>query len=163
MRNNNKSQKTYDIGDNKNRNYVGRRADAVGRVPFVKDLTLKDIAKFFKDLDEDFRIDGDCVVLYTGRNINNKEIELKFKPLDEKFVIIETDEEFGIYLENHYTINQAQKMILSMIDRKNHKGIIGFDEEKWCMTSICLLDVYAYDKWAMTEIVEDICCDILDD
>lgn len=167
MGNNNKvyntSQKTYNIGDNKNRNYVGRRVGTAEMVPFVKNLTLKDIANFFKDLDEYFRLDGDCVVLYTGRNINNKEIELKFKPLDEKFVIIETDDEFGVYLENNYTVSKARNMILPMIDRKNHKGIMGFDEEKWCITSICPLDVYVYDKWVMAEIVEDVCCDILDD
>lgn len=142
----NKSQKTYS-GDS-----------------LVKTLTLKDIVKAFKDLDEEFKRDGEYIVLHTGVYINNdKEIDLKVKPVDDKFVNIETTEDFGIYMENNYSLKEASKKVLSMIDKKKHKGLISFNEKDWSIVSLCLLSDYVYDKWAIAEIVEDICYDVFGD
>jgi hypothetical protein len=168
MKDNNKvynmSQKTYNIGDNKNRSYVGKRAAAVGVDTSVKTLTLRDIVKAFKDLDEEFKRDGEYIILHTGVYINNdKEIDLKVKPVDDKFINIETTEDFGIYMENNYSLKEASKKVLSMIDKKKHSGLISFNEKDWSIVSLCLLSDYVYDKWAIAEIVEDICCDIFSD
>ena len=168
MKDNNKvynmSQKTYNIGDNKNRNYVGKRAATVGVDPLVKTLTLRDIVKAFKDLDEEFKRDGEYIILHTGVYINNdKEIDLKVKPVDDKFISIETTEDFGIYMENNYSLKEASKKVLSMGDKKKHKGLISFNENDWSIVSICLLSEYVYDKWAIAETVEDICYDIFGD
>lgn len=155
-----KSQKTYNNGDNKNRNYVGKRAAD----PSVKTLTLKDIVRVFKDLDEDFYRDGEYIILHTGVYINNdKEIDLKVKPVDDKFINIETTEDFGIYMENNYSLKDASKKVLSMIDKKKHSGLISFNEKDWSIISFCPLSNYVYDKWAIAEIVEDICCDVFGD
>ena len=163
-KNYNMSQKTYNISDNKNRHCVGKRAEAVGVDPLVKNLTLKDIVIAFKDLDEEFKRDGEYIILHTGVYINNeKEIDLKVKPVDDKFVNIETTEDFGIYMENNYSLKEASKKVLSMIDKKKHKGLISFNEEDWSIVSLCLLSNYVYDKWVIAEIVEDICCDIFCD
>ena len=160
----NMSQKTHNISDNKNRNYVGKRAAAVGVDSSVKTLTLRDIVKAFKDLDEEFKRDGEYIILHTGVYINNdKEIDLRVKPVDDKFISIETTEGFGIYMENNYSLKEASKKVLSMIDKKKHKGLISFDENDWNIVSICLLSEYVYDKWAIAETVEDICYDIFGD
>ena len=167
MKNNknyNKSQKVYNNGDNKNRNYVDKKVDVVSSESSVKMLTLKDIVKSFKGLDEVFKRDGECIILHTGVYINNdKEIDLKVKPVDDKFINIETTEDFGIYMENNYSLKEASKKVLSMIDRKKHKGLISFNEKDWSIVSLCLLSEYVYDKWAITEIVEDICYDVFGD
>jgi hypothetical protein len=163
-KNYNKSQKTYNNGDNKNRNCVGKRAAAIGIDPLVKTLTLKDIVRTFKDLGEEFKRDGEYIVLHTGVYINNdKEIDLKVKPVDDKFINIETTEDFSIYMENNYSLKAASKKVLSMIDKKKHSGLIGFNEKDWSIISLCLLSEYVYDKWAIAEIVEDICYDIFGD
>jgi hypothetical protein len=160
----NKSQKTYNIGDNKNRNYVGKRAATVGVNPLVKTLTLKDIVTAFKDLDEEFKRDGEYIILHTGVYINNdKEIDLRIKPVDDKFINIETTEDFGVYMENNYSLKEASKKVLSMIDKKKHSGLISFNEKDWSIVSLCLLSDYVYDKWAIAEIVEDICYDVFGD
>ena len=162
-KNYNMSQKTYNNGDNKNRNYLGKRAVTIGVDLSVKTLTLRDIVRAFKDLDEEFKRDGEYIILHTGVYINNeKEIDLKVKPIDDKFINIETTEDFGIYMENHYSLKDASKKILSMIDKKKHSGLISFNEKDWSIVSLCLLSEYAYDKWAIAEIVEDICYDIFD-
>jgi hypothetical protein len=168
MKNNNriynKSQKTYNISDNKNRDYVGKRAVAIGVDLSVKTLTLKDIIKAFKDLDEEFGRDGEYIILHTGVYINNdKEIDLKVKPVDDKFINIETTEDFGIYMENNYSLKEASKKVLSMIDKKKHSGLISFNEKEWSIVSLCSLSDYVYDKWAIAEIVEDICYDVFGD
>lgn len=163
-KNYNMSQKTYNNGDNKNRKCVGKRADAVGADPLVKTLTLKDIIIAFKDLDEEFKRDGEYIILHTGVYINNeKEIDLKVKPVDDKFINIETTEDFGIYMENNYSLKEASEKILSVINRKKHKGLISFNEKDWSIISLCLLSDYVYDKWAIAEMVEDICYDIFSD
>lgn len=160
----NKSQKTYNNSDNKNRNCVGKRAVELGVDPLVKNLTLRDIVRFFKDLDEDFKRDGEYIILHTGVYINNdKEIDLRVKPVDDKFINIETTEDFGIYMENNYSLKEASKKVLSMADKKKHSGLIGFNEKDWGIVSLCLLSEYVYDKWAITEIVEDICYDVFGD
>ena len=160
----NKSQKTYNNGDNKNRKYVGKRVAAVGADPLVKTLTLKDIIRAFKDLDEEFKRDGEYIILHTGVYINNdKEIDLRVKPIDDKFINIETTEDFGIYMENNYSLKEASKIVLSMIDKKKHSGLISFNEKDWSIISLCPLSKYVYDKWAIAEIVEDICCDVFGD
>lgn len=163
MKNNknyNMSQKTYNNSDNKNKNYVG----SVSEDSLVKTLTLKDIVKTFKDLDEEFKRDGEYIILHTGVYINNdKEIDLMVKPVDDKFVNIETTEDFGIYMENNYSLKEASKKVLSMIDKKKHKGLISFNEKDWSIVSLCLLGDYVYDKWAIAEIVEDICYDVFGD
>lgn len=163
-KNYNMSQKTYNIGDNKNRHCIGKRAEAVCTDPLVKNLTLKDIVMVFKDLDEEFKRDGEYIILHTGVYINNeKEIDLKVKPVDDKFVNIETTEDFSIYMENNYSLKEASRKVLSMIDKKKHSGLISFNEKDWSIVSLCLLSDYVYDKWAIAEIVEDICCDIFSD
>ena len=158
----NMSQKTYNISDNKN--YVGKRADVVGVDPLVRMLSLKDIVKTFKDLDEEFKRDGEYIILHTGVYINNdKEIDLKVKPVDDKFINIETTEDFGIYMENNYSLKEASRKVLSMIDKRKHSGLISFNEKDWSIVSLCLLSEYVYDKWAIAEIVEDICYDVFGD
>ena len=103
-KNYNMSQKTYNNGDNKNRKCVGKRAAAIGADQLVKSLTLKDIVRVFKNLDEEFKRDGEYIILHTGVYINNdKEIDLMVKPVDDKFINIETTEDFGIYMENNYS------------------------------------------------------------
>ena len=168
MRDNNKvysvSQKTHNNCDSKNRNYVGKRAAAIGADPLVKNLTLKDIVRVFKDLDEDFKRDGEYIILHTGVYINDdKEIDLKVKPADDRFISIETTEDFGIYMENNYSLKEASKTVLSMIDKKKHSGLISFNEKNWSIVSFCPLSNYVYDKWAIAEIVEDICYDVFGD
>ena len=136
----------------------------VSAEPLVKTLTLKDIVKSFKDLDEVFKRDGECIILHTGVYINNdKEIDVRVKPVDDKFINIETTEDFGIYMENNYSLKEASKKVLSMVDKKNHKGLISFNENDWSIVSLCLLSEYVYDKWAIAEIVEDICYDVFGD
>lgn len=160
----NKSQKTYNNGDNKNRNYVGKREATIGTDLLVKTLTLKDIVRVFKDLGEEFKRDGEYIVLHTGVYINNdKEIDLRVKPVDDKFVNIETTEDFGIYMENNYSLREASRKVLSMIDKRKHSGLISFNEKDWSIVSLCLLSEYVYDKWAIAEIVEDICYDVFGD
>ena len=157
-------QKTYNNGDNKNRNYVGKRADAIGVDPLVKTLTLRDIVRVFKDLGEEFKRDGEYIILHTGVYINNdKEIDLRVKPVDDKFINIETTEDFGIYMENNYSLKEASKKVLSVINRKKHRGLISFNEKDWSIVSLCLLNDYVYDKWAIAEMVEDICYDFFGD
>lgn len=160
----NKSQKTYNISDNKNRNYVSKGMAAAGANSSVKTLTLRDIVKAFNDLDEEFKRDGEYIILHTGVYINNdKEIDLKVKPVDDKFISIETTEDFSIYMESNYSLKEASKKVLSMIDKKKHTGLIGFNEKDWSIVSLCLLSEYVYDKWAIAEVVEDICYDIFAD
>ena len=163
-KNYNKSQKTYNNGDNKNKKCVGKRAAAVGADPLVKTLTLKDIIRAFKNLDEEFKRDGEYIILHTGIYINNdKEIDLMVKPVDDKFINIETTEDFGIYMENNYSLKEASKKVLSMIDKKKHRGLISFNEKDWSIISLCPLSNYVYDKWAIAEMVEDICYDVFGD
>ena len=163
-KNYNKSQKTYNNGDNKNRNYVSKRADAVSVDPLIKTLTLRDIVKVFKNFNEEFCRDGEYIILHTGVYINNdKEIDLMVKPVDDKFINIETTEDFGIYMENNYSLKEASKIVLSMIDKKKHSGLISFNEKDWSIVSFCPLSNYIYDKWAIAEIVEDICYDVFGD
>ena len=167
-KNYNKSQKTYNNGDNKNKNKnkndANKKIDTAGAVTLVKTLTLKDIIRAFKDLDEEFRRDGEYIILHTGVYINNdKEIDLMVKPVDDKFINIETTEDFGIYMENNYSLKEASKIVLSMIDKKKHSGLISFNEKNWSIISLCPLSNYVYDKWAIAEMVEDICCDVFGD
>jgi hypothetical protein len=149
--------------DNK-KNYIGKKADAVSADPLVRTLTLKDIVKVFKDLGEEFYRNGEYIILHTGVYINNdKEIDLRVKPVDDKFINIETTEDFGIYMEKNYSLKEASRKVLSMIDKKKHSGLISFNEKDWSIVSLCLLNEYAYDKWAIAEIVEDICYDVFSD
>ena len=163
-KNYNKSQKTHNNGDNKNRKCAGKRAAAVGVDQLVKTLTLKDIVRVFKNFNEEFCRDGEYIILHTGVYINNdKEIDLMVKPVDDKFINIETTEDFGIYMENNYSLKEASKIVLSMIDKKKHSGLISFNEKNWSIISLCPLSNYVYDKWAIAEIVEDICYDVFCD
>lgn len=163
-KNYNKSQKTHNNGDNKNRNYVSKRADAVSVDPLIKTLTLRDIVRVFKNFNEEFCHDGEYIILHTGVYINNdKEIDLMVKPVDDKFINIETTEDFGVYMENNYSFKEASKKVLSMIDKKKHSGLISFNEKNWSIISLCPLSNYIYDKWAIAEIVEDICYDVFGD
>ena len=134
-----------------------------GNVPSIKILTLKDIVMMFKDLDEEFGRDGEYIILHTGVYINNgKEIDLKVKPIDN-FISIETTEDFSIYMVNNYSIKDASKKVSHMIENKKHKGTIVFDENSLSIVSLCPLSEYVYNKWAIVEIVEDICYDFFSD
>lgn len=158
------SQKTHNNYDNKNEIYVDKRIDMINADSLVKPLTLKDIVRVLKDLDEEFYYNGECIILHTGVYINNdKEIDLMVKPADDRFISIETTEDFGIYMENNYSLKEASKSVLSMIDKKKHSGLIGFNEKDWSIISLCPLSNYVYDKWAIAEIVKDICYDIFGD
>ena len=163
-KNYNMSQKTHNNGDNKNRNNVNKRTDTAGAVTLVKTLTLRDIVRVFKNFNEEFCRDGEYIILHTGVYINNdKEIDLMVKPVDDKFINIETTEDFGIYMENNYSLKEASKTVLSMIDKKKYSGLISFNEKNWSIVSFCPLSNYVYDKWAIAEIVEDICYDVFGD
>ena len=163
-KNYNKSQKTYNNGDNKNRNNANKRTDTAGATTLVKTLTLRDIVRVFKNLNEEFCRDGEYIILHTGVYINNdKEIDLRVKPVDDKFINIETTEDFGIYMENNYSLKEASKKVVSMIDKKKHRGLISFNEKDWSVISLWPLSNYVYDKWAIAEMVEDICYDVFGD
>lgn len=129
-------------------------------------ITLRDIVVKFKDFEEMFGFDGEYIILHTGVfTSNGKEIDLKVKPMAESdnMIIIETSDDFGIYLENHYSLKEASDMVLEKISKKKHKGLMGFDEKNWSITSCCELDLYPYDTWPIVEIVENICYSILDE
>ena len=42
-------------------------------------------------------------------------------------------------MENNYSLKEASKKVLSMIDKKKHKGLISFNEKDWSIVSLCLL------------------------
>lgn len=168
------SQKTHNNCDNKvyktkkSNNLKGKRNNTSETLE-KSILSLENYRRKFFDIVKD--IDDDIgkgekyneFLIYTGvKDGFNNETVLRLELLDDGSVFIKNSESFSIYLENKYDINVASKMISERVNRKNYRGIIGFDETDWSICGYCKIEEYPYVKWTITEIIEDMtwsCCD----
>lgn len=168
------SQKTHSNCDNnvyktkKSNNLKGKRNNAsetLEKLILSSENYRKNFFDIVKDIDDNVG-KGEKYnefLIYTGvKDGFNNEIVLRLELLDDGSVFIKNSEPFSIYLENKYDINVASKMISERVNRKNYRGIIGFDETDWSICGYCKIEEYPYVKWTITEIIEDItwsCCD----
>jgi hypothetical protein len=168
------SQKTYNNGDNKayktkKSNNLKEKRNSISEplkepIPCPENYRKK-FLDIVKDIDEDVG-KGEKYnefLIYTGvKDGFDKEIVLRIELLDDGFVYVRSGELFGIYLESKYSFKTASKMVSERVDRKNHKGLIGFDETDWSICGYCRIEEYPYVKWTITEVIEDMtwsCCE----
>lgn len=118
----------------------------------------KKIVNYVKNLGDSIGLEEDDLYLYTGVFLDNgDEIKFKIIPEEDNFITFQTDESFGVYLENNYSFIKARNLVFNKISNKRHKGLFGFDEENWSLTAYCKLEEYPYSMWPMIEIIQDIC------
>lgn len=155
------SQKQYNNNNNKlhrvkaKNNYIDLNEETSKIIDYKTRLF-----DLFKELEEDVSC-GENVnkfIIHTGTMSDlEQEINVELELLDNGFVNLSSDSLFGVYLESRFSKKTVGDFILKIIDKKKHKGLMGFDDENWAITGHCKIEEYPYIKWAITDIVEDVC------
>lgn len=125
-----------------------------------------DIKKFMNvasDLGDFFtRVDGtdDMLKLYIDSPWCESCGSLLVKFNGDRKITIMTDEKFSMYLEKRYGACAVKHVVDRVISR--HGGdVLRFDTDQWRVEGECQLHLYPYLKWAIVDVVEDICGDVL--